>query len=200
MDQSKLHTELVRDGRHTATYSASTTPSLKPATHAPFRASRIRADDDAVLPTRDVALDVPYHQRLRIEVVDRKVEEALDLAGVQINRNDVVAAGDSEHVGDELRRDGRTGRVLLVHARVGEAGDDRRDAPRGRPLARRDEDEELHQVVVDVRAARLDDEDVLVANGLGDLDVDLAIREVFDRAGREGDVQSAQQRHQSQHI
>ena len=142
---------------------------------APFGTARIWADDDRVLPAGDVQLDVREHEGLRVEVVDGKVEEALDLAGVQVHGDDVVAAGDSEHVGDELGGDGRAALVLFVHAGVGVARDDGGDAAGGGAFARGDEDEELHEVVVHVAAGRLEDEDVLVADRLGDLHVDLPI-------------------------
>lgn len=87
----------------------------------------------------------------------------------------MVTTGDGEHVRDELRCDGCPGLVLLVHPGIGVAGDDGRDASGGGTLACGDEDEQLHEVVVHIAAARLDDEDVLVANGLGDLDVDLSV-------------------------
>ncbi len=40
------------------------------------------------------------------EVVDRAVEEALDLTGVQVDADHAVGAGGPEHVGDELGGDG----------------------------------------------------------------------------------------------
>ncbi len=101
-----------------------------------------------------------------MEVVDGKVEEALDLAGVQIHGDDVVATGDGQHIGDELGGDGCATLVLFVHAGVGIARDDGGDAAGGSTLARGDEDEKLHQVVVDVATGRLEDKDVLVANRL----------------------------------
>src|SRR3712207_6907106 len=39
------------------------------------------------------------------EVVDRLVEEALDLTGVQVDRHHAIGPGHREHVGDELGRD-----------------------------------------------------------------------------------------------
>ena len=144
-------------------------------TNAPFGASRIGADDDPVLPARDVQLDISKHEGLRVQVVDGKVEEALDLARVQIHGDDVVAARDGKHVGDELRGDGRATLVLFVHACIRVARYDGGD-PAGRSaLARGDEDEKLHEVVVHVAAGRLEDKDVLVADRLRYLHVDLPI-------------------------
>jgi hypothetical protein len=122
-----------------------------------------------------MSFDVGDHEGLRVEIVDGNVEEALDLAGVQVHGDDVVAAGDGEHVGDELGGDGRTAHVLFVHARVGIARDDGGDAACRGALARGDEDEEFHEVVVDVATGGLEDKDVLVADRLENFDVDLPI-------------------------
>ena len=43
-------------------------------------------------------------QRHRGEVVDREVEEALDLTGVQVDGDDAVGAGDGEQVGERAAR------------------------------------------------------------------------------------------------
>ena len=120
-------------------------------------------------------LDVGNHEGLRVEVVYGEIEEALDLAGMQVHGDDMVAAGDSEHVGDELGGDRRAALVLFIHTRVGIARDDGGDAAGSRALARGNEDEKLHEVVVDVATGRLEDKDVLVANRLGNFDVDLPI-------------------------
>ena len=94
---------------------------------------------------------------------------------MEVHGDDMVAARHDKHVGDELGCDRGSGLVLLVHASVRETGNDGGDTTSGGGLAGGDEDEELHEVVIDVVAPRLDDEDVLVADGLGYLDVDLAI-------------------------
>lgn len=192
MDEGKLDAELVGDGGHPIPLLAACAMGCR--AHTPLRTTRIRRHYDTVPPIRDVALDVRDEQRLRIQVVDRNVEEALDLARMQVHRDDMVRARGGEHVRDELRGDRRARGVLLVHTRVGEGGDDGGDAARGGGLARGDEDEKLHQVVVDIPAAGLEDEDVLVADGLGDLDVDLAVGELLDGAGDEGDVEPGHDR------
>lgn len=110
---------------------------------------------------------------------------------MQVHGDNMVAARHSEHVCDQLGRNGGAGFVLLVHPGVGEAWDDGRYPTRGRALAGRDEDEELHEVIVNVAASGLDDEDILVADGLGDLDVDFAIGELLDCARRERHIESS---------
>jgi hypothetical protein len=52
-------------------------------------------------------LDVARHHRRGEQVVGRDVEEALDLAGVQVERQHAVGAGMGDQVGDELGRDRR---------------------------------------------------------------------------------------------
>lgn len=91
-----------------------------------------------------MTLDVRNHEGLRPEIVYGDVEETLDLAGVKVHGDDMVAAGDDEHVGDELGGDGRTTLVLLVHACIGEARNDGRYAARRGSLTGRDEDEKFH--------------------------------------------------------
>ena len=60
------------------------------------------------------------------QLVDRDVEEALDLALVEVHREDPVGAGDRDHVGDEAGRDRDARLVLLVRAAVGVVRDRRR--------------------------------------------------------------------------
>lgn len=98
--------------------------------------------------------------RLRIQVINRFIEKALDLARVQIHRDNMVAPCDLQHVGDELRRDGRARLVFLVLARVGEVRNYGGDAAGGRGFTRVDYYEEFHEAVVDVAwERRLEDED-----------------------------------------
>ena len=73
---------------------------------------------------------------------------------------------------------------------VGVARDDGGDAAGRGGFAGRDENEQLHEVVINVEAARLQDEHVFVADGLCDFDVDLAVGKVLDHAWYERNVQS----------
>lgn len=101
----------------------------------------------------------------------------------------MVTTSDGKHVRHELSGDGCSRLVLLVHAGVREAGDDSCDTARGCTFASGDEDEQLHKAVVHVVAPRLDDEDVFIANRLGDFDVDLAVRKLLGRAWGQGNVE-----------
>ena len=113
----------------------------------------------------------------RVEIVGRDVEEALDLAGVEIDRKHPVGAGDGDQIGDQLGRDRRARAGLPVLPGIAEIGQDRGD-PLGRGAAQRvDADQQLHQIVVGRIGGRLDDEHVLAADILVDLDENLLVGE-----------------------
>ena len=125
-------------------------------------------------------LDVGGHHRRRPQIVGRDVEEALDLAGVEIHRQHPVGAGDGDEVGDQLGRDRRARAGLPVLPGIAEIGDDRGD-PLGRgALQRVDADQQLHQIVVGREAGRLDHEHVLAADILLDLDEHFLVGEAAD--------------------
>src|SRR3546814_6517209 len=89
-----------------------------------------------------------------------------------------------------LGRDRRARPGLPVLPGIAEIGNDRRDAA-GRSAAQRvDRNQQLHQVVVRRIAGRLDDEDVLAAHVLENLDEHLNVGEAADRGMRQRYVRS----------
>src|SRR5436305_2830570 len=108
---------------------------------------------------------------------DLDVKEPLDLRLVQIHRQHAVRARGAQDVGDELRRNRDPRLVLAVLARVAVIRNHRRDARRRRAAERLDHHQHLHDVLVDRRARRLDDEPVGAANVLVDLERDFRIGE-----------------------
>ena len=108
---------------------------------------------------------------------------------MQVHCDDVVATRNSQHVRHKLRRDGSPGFVLFVHASVREARNNSRNAPRGSGSARRDKNKEFHEIIIDVATPRLDDEYIFVSDGLGDLDVGLAVGELFDGTRDKGYIE-----------
>ena len=121
--------------------------------------------------------EVLEEHRRGVEMVDRDVEEALDLLAVQVHRQHAVGAGGHEEVGHQLGGDGHARLVLAVLARVAVERHDGGDALRRRPPGGVDHDEQLHQMMVGRRAGRLDDEDVRAADVLVDLHERLAVGE-----------------------
>ena len=133
-----------------------------------------RHDDGLVAaePERAQLLDEHRH---REQVIERDVEEALDLTGVEIHRERAIGARGGDQVRDELRGDRRARLRLAILPRVAEVRDDRDDRAGRRALERIDHDQQLHQRLVRRRARRLHDEAVHAADVLADLDVDLAV-------------------------
>ena len=73
--------------------------------------------------------EVVGEQRHRGEVVDREVEEALDLTGVQVDGHDAVGARDGEQVGEQPGGDRLATLGLPVLAGVPVERAHRGDAP-----------------------------------------------------------------------
>ena len=113
--------------------------------------------------------EVLVEHRRRVEVIDRNVEKALDLGGVQVHRQHAVGPGPGDQVGHQLGRDRHPAFVLAILPGVAEIRDHRRDPLGTGPLAAVDHDQQFHQVVVDRRAGRLDEEHVAAADVLVDL-------------------------------
>jgi len=134
-------------------------------------------------------LDVLDEDRHGEHVVDGDVEKALDLGGVQIERQHAIGPRGGDQVRHELGGDGRAAFILAVLAGIAEVGDHRRDAL-GRGAAQAvDVDQQLHQVGVDGVMGRLDHETVAAAHILFELDDDLAVGKHLRVALTEGDVE-----------
>lgn len=132
--------------------------------NVPLSTTGVRADNDAVANVQ-VLTDPLQDARLGVQVVDGDIEEALDLASVQVHSDDVVAASGLEHVGHELSGDRSTTLVLLILAGVGEVGDNGGDTAGGGGLAGVNHDQEFHEAIVDiVRSRGLQDEDCIWEN------------------------------------
>ena len=132
-------------------------------------AADVRRHDDH-LGELEALLDVAHDDRRGEQIVGRDVEEALDLAGMQIERQHAVDAGIGDQIGDELGRNRRARSDFAVLPRIAEIGDHRRDAPRRRAPQRVDDDQQFHQMVVGGKRGRLDDENVGAAHVFLDLD------------------------------
>ena len=159
MAQREFKTELVRDGGDAANHgvpaSAVISKSGERVKQLPFSTTSIRTDDDSILPPSNVLLDVRNDERLRVKVVDGEIEKPLDLASVQVHGDHMVAASDGEHVGDKLGGDGGAALVLFVHACVRITWNNGGDAAGRGALARGNEDEEFHEVIIDVATGGL---------------------------------------------
>ena len=144
---------------------------------------------------RGVLAQVRLEHGHRGEVVDRTVEEALDLAGVQVDRDHPLGTGGLEHVGHEAGGDRFATLGLAVLAGVAVERADGGDALGRRAVRGVDHDQVLHQRVVD-RAlvdavVALDDEHVRPADRLTEAAADLAVGELDEVVVTEFDVEVA---------
>ena len=140
-----------------------------------LHAAHIGGDDDEVFYL--LLPDVLHHHRHRVEVIDRDVEKALQLLGVEVHREHAIHPGGRQDISHELRRDRHTRLVLAVLTGVPEERDHRRDPLGARAADRIHHDEKLHDVVVGRRTGRLDDEDIPVADIVVDFYESLPVRE-----------------------
>ena len=85
---------------------------VAPAVGHPHTA-RVRGDDRQLVAV-DLRAHVVRKDRQREQVIDRAVEEALDLVGVQIDREDAVRTRRLQQIGDQPGRDRLAAAVLLV--------------------------------------------------------------------------------------
>ena len=160
-----------------------------------LHAADVRRDDHEVLEVQ-VAEVLGEHEH-RGHVVHRLLEEALDLAGVEVHREHAVGPRGLERAGDEARGDRLAAHRLLVLARVAVPRGDGDHAVGGGADRRVDHQQQLHQRVVGgdararVAARRLDDEDVRAAHRLVVAAVDLAVGEGLERDGAEVDAELA---------
>ncbi len=135
--------------------------------------------------------------RHRRHVVDRDVEEALHLAGVQVHGEDAVDADALEALGDDAGGDRLARGRLLVLAGVAVPGQHGDDPVGGGALGGVDHRQQLDQGVVRrhpallVGAGRLDEEDVGAADRLLVAAVDLAVGEGLQRHLAEVEVELA---------
>ena len=140
----------------------------------------VRRDHDHVLALIAELLGIVIHENgVAQQVVHRDVEEALNLGGVQIHGQHAVGAGGGNHVGHQLCGNGIAGLGLAVLTGIAEIGDNGGDTA-GRSTAQRvDHHQQLHQVVIDGLAGRLDNEHIAAADrfvqGNGDLTVGKAL-------------------------
>ena len=124
-----------------------------------------------------------------MQVIGRDIEESLNLAGMQFQRQNAVCARRRNHVGDQLRGNRRASARLAVLARIAEVRQHGGDTA-GRPAFQRvDGNKQLHQIVVCRIRCRLNDEHILAAHIVHDLDEHFHVGETADRCLGQGDVQ-----------
>jgi len=135
---------------------------------------------------------VAQEHRRGVDVVDGDVEEALDLVGVQVHGEHARDTHRLQQVGHDLGRDRHARLVLAVLPGVAVIRNDRRDARRRRAAERVDHDHQLHQVLIDRpgrgRGSRLNDEHILAADVLVDLERHFSVGKAPQPSRPDGDA------------
>ena len=103
-------------------------------------------------------------------MVDRYVEEALDLRLVQIHGQHTVGPGRAQQIRDKLGRDGHSRLVLAILSSVSIVRDHRRDPRGGRSSERVDHHAQLNEMFIDRSGRRLHNEDIGAPDVLVDLE------------------------------
>jgi hypothetical protein len=152
-------------------------------------AAGVGRDHDDLVAWQPEVQEVLLEHRQRGHVVDRHAEEALDLAGMQVHREDAIDARRLQHVRHQTRGDGLARRRFLVLARVREPRHDGGDALRRGQASRVDHDQELDEVVVARARAGLDQEDVGASHRLVEAHVRLGVGEGLERGPAQRDAQ-----------
>ena len=136
--------------------------------------------------------DVAHQDGRGIDIVDRDIEESLNLIGMQIHGQDPVDPDHGKHVGDHASGDGHTsGTHAAILAGITEIGNGCGDAP-GRSAAQGiHHQHDLHQAVVGGRTSGLKHEDVLAAHILQDFHVHFAIGEAAHGRASHADIEVA---------
>jgi len=116
------------------------------------------------------------------QMVQRNVEEALDLGGMQVHGQHAVSAGSGDHVGNQLSGDGIAALGLAVLTGIAKVRDDSGDAAGGSTAAGIDHDQQFHQVIIDGFAGGLDQENIAATDGLFQRNGGLAVGEGLDSA------------------
>ena len=117
-------------------------------------------------------------ERRAEKIVNRDIKEALDLSCVEIHGQDAVSACGGDEVCNKLCGDGVAAFCLAVLAGIAEIWDNGGDPACGCSAHGVYHDEQLHKVVVNRLAGRLNDENVCAAHGLVNGYRALAVSEV----------------------
>ena len=140
-------------------------------------AACIRGDHNDVV-NGVLGLDVLGQNRHGVHVIDRAVEETLDLVGVQVHRHDAVSTCGSQQVSHQASGNRLATEVLLVLASIWVERQDSRDALSGTTLERINHDELLHEPLVQRLGVGLQNKAICTTNGLFEANEDFAIRKV----------------------
>ena len=111
-----------------------------------------------------------------VNIVDRDIEESLDLVGMDVHDQHTVNTDVFKNVGDDPGRDGDAGGTrAAVLTGVAEIRDTGGNAFGRSAFQGIDHQNDFHEVIVSGSAGGLDDKDILAANVFIDFDSGFAV-------------------------
>ena len=113
-------------------------------------------------------------------MIERNVEESLNLVGVQIHRQHAVGAGALEQIGDKTRGDRHARLILAVLSGIAVVGKNGGNALGAAALERVHDDEQFHVRLIRLGATGLNHEHIAAANTLLHLTESLPIGKMLD--------------------
>src|SRR5690606_21702292 len=128
------------------------------------------------------APDIAQQNGGSVDIVDRDIEETLDLVSVQIHHHDAIDTDHLQHIGHDFGRDRHTRRTgASILAGVTKVRDGGGDAT-GRSTAQGiDHHHDFHQIVVGGSTGGLQNENIATAHILVDFNHGFPIREATHR-------------------
>jgi hypothetical protein len=153
VDECEFDTQFIGDGSRPGISVSLSCVFTSRHKDAPLSASGIRADNNPIPPCIYMILDVGNHQRLRPQVIHRYIKEALDLTGVQVHSYNMVASSHDNHIRNQLGRDWSTRFILFVHPGIRKTRDDGGDSASRGSFTCRDQNKELHEIVIHIAAS-----------------------------------------------
>ena len=110
-------------------------------------------------------LEIGSEDRSTHKMINRDIEEALDLGSMEIHGENSVCAGCGKHICNNFCGDRVTGFCFSVLTCISEIGHYCGDSSCGCTFERIDHNDEFHEVVVNGVAGGLDDENIGSADG-----------------------------------
>lgn len=153
-----------------------------------FDTAFVGADDDEFFAGDVKRSEVSVENWGSVEVVDRYIEEALDLSCVQVHGEDAVSTGLNDEVSNKFGGDGNAAGVLAVLASVSEIRNDRGNTSSAGTAAGVNHYQQFNKVFVDWWTGGLDEEYIAAADVLIELNADFAVGEVADFEVSESDA------------
>ncbi len=132
---------------------------------------------------------VREENRRDVQIVGRDIEEPLNLACVQFQRQNTVGPRRRNHIGHQLGGDRRPSTGFAILARIAEIRQHRRDPPCGTAFQRIDRNQQFHQVVVRGIGRGLHHKHIFAADVFKNFDKNLHIGEATDAGLGHGNAQ-----------